>query len=83
MARHELDVEVLGPWSLATSKSFWEGFAPAALGPSGDTQKLSSVFCVEGDWSRGALEVTRSDATARVSVAGKGNLEIAAAQACR
>ncbi len=83
MARHELDVEVLGPWSLATSKSFWEGFAPAALAPAGDTQKLSSVFCVEGDWSRAEVEVTQSDATARVVVAGEGDLEIAAAQACR
>ncbi len=37
MTRHEVKVEVLGPWSLATSKAFWEGFVPAALtshGPS-------------------------------------------------
>lgn len=31
MTRYETDLEVLGPWSLATSRAFWEGFTPAAL----------------------------------------------------
>ena len=33
MGPHKVDVEVLGPWSLTTSRDFWEGFAPGMLGP--------------------------------------------------
>ncbi len=77
---------MLGPWSLATSKSFWEGFAPAALesrdGPS-EPQRLRSVFRVDGDWSRAEVKVTQRDGTARVEVIGDGDLEAAAAQVCR
>lgn len=83
VARHEHEIEVLGPWSLATSKAFWEGFAPAALAPSGEAHQLSSVFCAEGDWRRAELVVTQEDGTARVEVAGEGDLEAATAQACR
>jgi DNA-3-methyladenine glycosylase II len=31
MTSHVTTVEVSGPWSLATSRRFWEGFTPAAL----------------------------------------------------
>jgi DNA-3-methyladenine glycosylase II len=31
MARHVTTVAVSGPWSLATSRRFWEGFTPSAL----------------------------------------------------
>ena len=31
MAGHVAEFEVLGPWSLGTSRRFWEGFTPAAL----------------------------------------------------
>jgi hypothetical protein len=31
MARRVAEFEVLGPWSLQTSRRFWEGFTPAAL----------------------------------------------------
>jgi len=44
MARHEVDVEVRGPWSLATSKAFWEGFAPNALAHHEHPQRLRSCF---------------------------------------
>lgn len=70
----------------ATSKSFWEGFAPAALRSQdepGQPQRLRSVFRVDGDWSRAEVEVTQQDGTASVVVAGNGDLEAAAAQACR
>jgi len=83
MTRHEVRVEVLGPWSLATSKAFWEGFVPAALTSHGPSQQLRSVFCVEGDWSRAEVQVTQDGRTARVVVTGGGDLEAAAAQACR
>jgi len=80
---HELVVEVLGPWSLATSRTFWEGFAPAALSRRADTQQLRTVFCVEGDWRRAEVAVTQAGSTARVAVTGSGDLEFAAAQVCR
>lgn len=75
---HTVDVEVLGPWSLATSKTFWEGFPPAALkseDEQGEPQRLRSVFRVDGDWSRAEVEVTQEDSTARVVVTGNGDLE--------
>jgi DNA-3-methyladenine glycosylase II len=83
MGRYEVEVGVLGPWSLATSKAFWEGFAPSALAPRGETQQLRSAFCVEGDWRRAEVGVTQEGSTARVVVTGDGDLEAAAAQACR
>jgi DNA-3-methyladenine glycosylase II len=42
---------VLGPWSLQTSRRFWEGFTPAALAGE-PTGPVRTVFCVEGDWRR-------------------------------
>lgn len=83
MAQHEIGVEVLGPWSLATSRAFWEGFAPAALPAQDDGERLRSVFRAEGDWRRAEVQVTQEGGTARVAVAGDGDLEAAAAQACR
>ena len=83
MGQHEVDVEVLGPWSLATSKQFWEGFAPAALAPRGNPQELRSVFCVERDWGRAEVAVTQHDGAARLALTGDGDLEAAARQACR
>lgn len=83
MGRHKLNVEVLGPWSLATSRAFWEGFAPAVLPGQDHRQQLRSVFRVETDWRRAEVEVTQCDGTARLVVTGPGDLDAAAAQACR
>ena len=90
MRRYELDVEVLGPWSLSTSRVFWEGFAPAALPAQGQQdqrqdqgQQLRTVFCAEADWSRAEVVVTQQESSAHVAVTGNGDLEAAAAQACR
>ncbi len=47
MPRHQVNVQVLGPWSLATSRAFWEGFAPAALADQGDAEQLRTAFVVE------------------------------------
>lgn len=83
MARYEMDIEVLGPWSLVTSKAFWEGFAPAALTAQGETNRLRTAFCAEVDWRRVEVEVTQDGSTARVVVAGDGAMPAAAAQAGR
>jgi DNA-3-methyladenine glycosylase II len=82
MATQSVEVEVRGPWSLATSRRFWEGFAPTALPPSGG-EALSTVFLVEHDWSRASAEVRQDGAVASITVAGSGDLEAAAAQVSR
>src|SRR5258708_9460687 len=65
---------LLGPWSLETSRRFWEGFTPAALAGEATRPGLRTVFCVEGDWHRAEAEVTQSGSTARVAldVHGRG-----------
>ncbi|MDQ6946563.1 MAG: DNA-3-methyladenine glycosylase 2 family protein [Actinomycetota bacterium] len=83
MKRREITVEVLGPWSLATSRAFWEGFAPAALFSQGDPHQLRSVFRGEDDWQRVETTVTQHGPTARVAVAGNGDLDAAARQISR
>ena len=82
MARRVAEFEVLGPWSLQTSRQFSEGFTPAALARAGRAG-LRTVFCAEGDWRRAEAEVTQAGDTARVALAGDGDLDAAAAQACR
>jgi DNA-3-methyladenine glycosylase II len=59
MAEHVAEFEVLGPWSLQTSRRFWEGFTPAALPGEPAGPGLRTVFCAEGDWRRAAAEVTQ------------------------
>jgi len=83
MARRVAEFEVLGPWSLATSRRFWEGFTPAALAGQQAGPGLRTAFCAEGDWRRAEAEVTQAGDTARVVLAGDGDLEAAAVQACR
>ena len=77
------EFEVLGPWSLETSRRFWEGFTPAALAAGLGRSALQTVFCVEGDRRRAEAEVTQAGATARVALAGDGDLDAAAAQVAR
>ena len=92
MRRKAISVDVLGPWSLATSRAFWEAFTPAALAARDDTalgdpqdgsQQLATVFRVESDWSAAEATVTQQDATARILVTGDGDLDAAAAQVSR
>jgi len=83
MKRYQTEIDVRGPWSLITSRAFWEGFAPSALRQQDGKDTLRSAFCVEGDWSRAEVEVTQKGAKARVVVTGTGDLERAAAQASR
>jgi DNA-3-methyladenine glycosylase II len=83
MTQNQLTVQVLGPWSLATSRAFWEGFVPAALLKQGRIAQLRSVFRVDADWSRAEAQVDQNGATARISVTGDGDLDAAATQTCR
>ena len=82
MTTHRAERDVLGPWSLATSKAFWEGFTPAAL-PTTGGDPLSTVFLVEADWSRAETSVVQRGRTARIEVTGDGDLDAAAAQVAR
>ncbi len=81
-SRLSASVDVLGPWSLLTSRTFWEGFTPAALPAAGD-RRLRTVFRVDADWSRAEVAVTQDGGTALVEVTGDGDLDAARAQACR
>ena len=83
MARRVAKFEVLGPWSLETSRRFWEGFTPAALAGQPAGPGLHTVFCVEGDWRRADAEVTQAGDAAHLVVTGDGDLDAAAAQARR
>lgn len=85
IARLEVIVAVLGPWSLDTSKRFWEGFAPAALPTRAhaDHHEMRTVFPVEGDWSRAEVRVTQQDSAARIAVTGTGDLDRAVSQVRR
>ena len=56
--------EVLGPWSLATSRAFWEGFSPNALRDQDSTAELRATFLVDHDWSL-ATATVRTDAPGR------------------
>lgn len=82
MAHHRVEVAVQGPWSLATSRAFWEGFTPSAL-TQREGEALRSTFLVEGEWRRAEVSVTQRDATAVIEVASAGDLDpvIGAAQA--
>ncbi|MGN9775889.1 DNA-3-methyladenine glycosylase family protein [Micromonospora sp. H33] len=83
MRQHTTVREVAGPWSLATSRTFWEGFAPAALPERDEAAELRTVFLVEGDWSHAAAIVRQDGTAARITVAGDGDLDAAAAQTAR
>ncbi len=78
-----VDKEVRGPWSLATSREFWEGFAPAALGGHSEPDTLSTTYRVEADWSRADATVTQHEDTATIAVTGDGDLDEAVDQAAR
>ncbi len=83
MAEYVAEFEVLGPWSLEMSRGFWEGFTPAALAGQLAGPGLRTVFCAESDWRRAEVEVTQAADGAHMVVTGDGDLEAAAAQACR
>ena len=81
---HTTAVPVRGPWSLAVSRAFWEGFTPAALPTAaGPGDELRTVFLVEADWRPAQATVTQHGETAQIEVTGDGDLDAAAAQVAR
>ncbi len=80
MSRHTIKPQVLGPWSLTTSRAFWEGFSPSALADQGPGDRLHTVFRVEADWSRAVADVTQNGDVAQITLTGDGDLDAAAAQ---
>lgn len=60
------DLEVRGPWSLTTSRRFWEGFAPQRL-PSREGP-LTTVFRADRTWEPLRAQVTQDGPIARISV---------------
>jgi hypothetical protein len=83
MAGRVAEFQVLGPWSLETSRRFWAGFTPAALASGLAGPGLRTVFCAEGDWRPAQVAVTQAGETAHVVLAGDGDLDAAAAQVRR
>lgn len=83
MTRHVATIEVAGPWSLRTSKGFWEGFTPTAIAPAGDPDVLHARFVSEHDWTPATAHVTQHGSAARIDVSGDGDLDAAAGQAAR
>lgn len=83
MQRLESTHPVLGPWSLPTSKLFWEGFAPSALVAQNASDDIRAVFLCDSDWQRVDAVVTQVGGSARVVVTGPGDLEAATAQVLR
>lgn len=45
MAGRVAEFEVLGPWSLETSRRFWEGFTPPRWQASGRAGAAHGVLC--------------------------------------
>ncbi len=74
---------VRGPWSLATSRAFWEGFAPAALPAGADAGGLDTTFLVEQDWSIATVVIHQRGELADLAVTGSGDLEAAIRQTAR
>jgi len=83
MADHSVAREVIGPWSLAVSRRFWEGFAPNELDPRQHEGELQTAFLSEADWTPISARVTQDAATARIRVSGAGDLDAAADQVAR
>jgi len=83
MKRHTENSEVLGPWSLTTSRDFWEGFSPSALDQQQRGDRIRTAFRVEADWSEATATVTQHDNSATIALVGDGDLDAAAAQVRR
>ncbi len=80
MRRLTLDAEVLGPWSLSTSRALWEGFAPCCAQRTGSRRWDPHGVPGEGRMVTGRR---RGHLPRRCRLAGNGDLEGAATQVLR
>lgn len=75
--------EVAGPWSLATSRRFWEGFAPSELAAQSDRDEITATFLSDTDWEPVAFTISQRAGAAHITVQGHGDLEAAVRQVLR
>lgn len=83
MTRLETVHEIVGPWSLATSKRFWEGFAPGRLASQTETAGIQTTFLCDTDWQRVDAVITQDGPSVRIVVEGPGDLDAATEQVRR
>ena len=83
MTRLETVHEIVGPWSLATSKEFWEGFTPNKLVSRTKAEDLHAVFLCDTDWRRVDATVTQEGSSVCIVVEGPGDLDAATDQVRR
>lgn len=83
MTRLETVHEIVGPWSLATSKRFWEGFAPGRLASQTRGEGIHTAFLCDTDWQRVDAVITQDGSSVRIVVEGPGELDAATDQVRR
>jgi DNA-3-methyladenine glycosylase II len=80
--RHEVRLRARGPFSLAASARFLEGFAPAGYEGAGDG-RLRLAFPVEGQWRTAGVSVAQRDREVVARVVGDADAEAVRAQLAR
>jgi DNA-3-methyladenine glycosylase II len=76
-------LEPSGPFSLAASTRFLEGFAPAGARPPSPAGHLHLAFAVEGSWAPVAVCLRQDDGGVAGSVEGDADLDAVRAQVSR
>ena len=67
MAGRVAEFEVLGPWSLETSRRFWEGFTPAALAGGHTLAEVSQAWRPYRIWAAVQLRALREQRTGEIA----------------
>ncbi|MCP1502713.1 DNA-3-methyladenine glycosylase II [Curtobacterium herbarum] len=83
MSRLETLHEVIGPWSLATTRRFWEGFDPGKLATQTMSEGIRTTFLCDTDWQRVDAVITQDGPSVRIVVEGPGDLDAATDQVRR
>lgn len=83
MFTHQQILPVTGPWSLETSKRFWESFTPTAIDRGEARGVLHARFLSEHDWTSTQATVIQDDDQTKIEVTGDGDLDAAVGQVAR